>query len=333
MHIKITDSETGNNKGSSGALVHYLDKEQRLLENLQPEQWFNGTRNNVPSNEVRRSLDNNIAKLSRDDAKFFLINISPSQKEIAFLKEQYDDDAKAQLKAYAEKVMDEYARNFNRPGVENNKDLLWFAKLENHRYYSHKDKEVKNGTRKRGERKPGEQMHIQVIVSRKDITNKIKLSPMNKSRGTNVEHSKKLGQFDRALFINSGEKLFDRTFAFDRKLEETFEYAKTQKNGNLKERIALREEKARYREQRQQRGQSKSSQEKAAEQKSYLRQESQTNYLKKEQGTRNYLPEPQPVNYLAIALGKTGPDVAPSVTRKKKRRRTKDQSQDQELTL
>jgi hypothetical protein len=333
MHIKITDSETGNNKDSSGALVHYLDKEQRLLEDLQPAQWFNGISQNIPSNEVRRSLDNNIAKLGRDDAKFFLLNISPSQKEIAFLKEQYGDYAKEQLKAYAEKVMDEYARNFNRPGIENNKDLLWFGKLENHRYYSHKDKEVKNSTRQRGERKPGEQMHIQVIVSRKDITNKIKLSPMNKSRGKNVEHSKKLGQFDRALFINSGEKLFDQTFGFDRKLEETFEYAKTQKNGNLKERMALREEKARQQEQKQQRGRSKGSQEKAPEQKSYLRREPQTNYLKKEQEVKTYLPEPQPTNYLAIALGKTGPDVAPSVTRKRRRRKTKDQSQDQELSL
>ena len=327
MHIKITDSESGNNKGGSGALVHYLDKEQRLLEDLRPEHWFNGTRDQVPSTEIRRSLDNNIGKLSRDDAKFFLINISPSQKEIAFLKGQYGNDTKAQFKAYAAKVMDEYARNFNRPGIENNKDLMWFAKLENHRYYSHKDPEVKQGLKKRGERKPGEQMHIQVVVSRKDITNKIKLSPMNKSRGKNVEHSKKLGQFDRSLFINSGEKLFDRTFGFDRKLEETFEYAKTQKNGNLKERMALREEKSRQQQHKQQR-----SRQKSPTQKAYLGRELHTNYLNKETA-KNYLPEQQPTNYLAIALGKTGPDMAPSVSRKKKKRKTRDQSQDQELTL
>ncbi|MCR8557002.1 molybdopterin-guanine dinucleotide biosynthesis protein MobB [Mucilaginibacter sp. BJC16-A38] len=324
MHIKISDSETGNNKGGSGALVHYLDKEQRLLDNLQPEHWFNGSRNQVSSTEVRRSLDNNIAKLSRDDAKFFLINISPSQKEIVFLKEQYGDDTQAQFKAYAAKVMDEYARNFNRPGIESNKDLLWFAKLENHRYYSHKDKEVKNGERKRGERKPGEQMHIQVIVSRKDISNKIKLSPMNKSRGRNVEHSKKLGQFDRAAFINSGEQLFDQTFGFDRKLEETFAYAKTQKNGNLKERMALREDKSKQQQQKD------SSKGKA--QTTNLSRETQIQQDHRDAG-KTYLPEQQPTNYLAIALGKTGPEVAPSVSRKKKRRRTKDQAQDQEITL
>lgn len=178
MYINITDSEKGNNKDGSGELVHYLDKENRLFDQLKPEDWFNGTTGNIPSHQVSRSLDNNIAKLSRDDAKFFLINISPSQKEITYLKERYGEEiAKEKLKEYAVKVMDEYARNFNRPGIESNRDLLWFAKLENHRYYTHKDPEVKNGTIKRGTVKPGEQMHIQVIVSRKDITNKIKLSP------------------------------------------------------------------------------------------------------------------------------------------------------------
>src|SRR5690606_6821264 len=100
--------------------------------------------------------------------------------EIVFLKEKYGESGvKKQLKAYATSVMDEYARNFKRSGIESNKDLLWFGKLENHRYYSHKDPEVKQGHRKRGERKDGEQMHLQVIVSRKDITNTVKLSPMN----------------------------------------------------------------------------------------------------------------------------------------------------------
>lgn len=326
MYINITDSDTGNNKGSSGQLVHYLDKENRLLELTQAEQWFNGTSANVPSHEVRRSLDNNIAKLSRDDAKFFLINISPSQKEIAFLKEQYGDDTKAQFKAYTAKVMDEYARNFNRPGIENNQDLLWYAKLESHRYYSHKDKEVKNGLKKRGERKPGEQMHIQVIVSRKDISNTIKLSPMNKSRGKNIEHSKKLGQFDRSQFANSGEKLFDLAFGFDRKLEETFAYAKTQKNGNLKERIVLRAEMNRQREERSKQQGQRQQQSKGKQQENYLHREPQAHYLEKEPTAKTYLQAPEPTNFLAIALGKTGPDIAPSVSRKKKRR-TKEQEQ------
>jgi hypothetical protein len=147
--------------------------------------------------------------------------------------------------------MDEYARNFKRPGIESGKDLLWFGKLENYRYYSHKDPEVKQGLKKRGERKDGEQMHLQVIVSRKDITNKIKLSPMNKSKGKNTGHSKKMGQFDRSSFKASGERVFDTKFEFERGLAETFRYANTRKNGSLEQRMALHAEK-RNKETRQQ---------------------------------------------------------------------------------
>jgi hypothetical protein len=107
------------------------------------------------------------------------------------------------------------------------------------RYYGYNDPEVKQGLRMRGERKEGEQMHVQVIVSRKDITNKIKLSPMNTSRGKNAEHSKKMGQFDRVAFKQSGESLFDRMFGFDRQLKETLAYANVQKNGKLAQREQL----------------------------------------------------------------------------------------------
>ncbi|QEM09096.1 DUF5712 family protein [Mucilaginibacter rubeus] len=240
MFINITDSETADNKGSSNVLIHYLDKENRLGQPA-PELWFNTGQQAIRSHEAQLALDHNVAKLMHTDAKFFLVNISPSQKEITWLKTQYGDEAEAQLKSYAVKVMDEYARNFKRPGIESSKDLLWFGKLEHYRYYSHKDAEVKNGLKKRGDRKLGEQMHIQVIVSRKDITNTVKLSPMNKSRGRNTEHSRKVGQFDRSAFKQMGETLFDKQFSFERGLAETFQYANAQKKGTLEERIKLRQ--------------------------------------------------------------------------------------------
>lgn len=242
MFINITNSETGNNKGSSGQLVHYLDKENRLFDH-EPELWFNGEHDDINSYKVKHALDTNIAKLCRDDSKFFLINISPSQKEIAFMKERFgEENTKLALKEFGVRVMDKYASNFNRPGIENQNDLLWFGKLENNRYYTHRDIEVKNGERKRGEPKAGEQMHLQVIVSRKDRTNTIKLSPLNKSRGSNIEHSKKLGQFNRSAFKESGEKLFDQHFGFNRNLEDTFLYSNTLKNGRVEEKIQLENE-------------------------------------------------------------------------------------------
>lgn len=240
MFINISDRKEAANKGSSSGLVHYLEKENRFDKKSEPEYWFNGRQVNIDPHLVMRTIDNNIAKLGKADAKFFLVNISPSQKEIAFLREQYGDDGvKEQLKGFAVRVMDAYAQNFKREGVNSHEDLIWFAKLENYRYYSYNDPEVKQGLKKRGDRKEGEQLHVQVIVSRKDATNTIKLSPMNTSRGSNEEHSKKMGQFDRVAFKQSGEGLFDSLFEFDRQLKETMAYVNAQKNGSLDDRLQI----------------------------------------------------------------------------------------------
>lgn len=236
MYINITNSATANNKGSSRGLVHYLEKENRVDDQLKTEHWFNHTGNRIEPYEVRNAIDSNIAKLCKADAKFFLVNISPSQEELKYLEESYGKkEMKKQLKTYAEKVMDEYARSFKREGINSAKDLMWFGKIENHRYYGHKDKEVLNGEKKRGEKKEGNQLHIHIIVSRKDTTNKVKLSPMNNSKGKNEAHSKKLGQFNRVAFKQSGETIFDRFFNFDRGLTETFAHANVQKNGSTEQ--------------------------------------------------------------------------------------------------
>lgn len=240
MYINITDKKEAANKGSSAKLVHYLEKENRTENKPEPERWFNRQRCDIEAYEVRRSLDGNRAKLGNHEAKFFLINISPSQKELAHLKEKYGEGGiKEQLKRYAEKVMDEYARNFKRPGINSNKDLMWFGKVENHRYYSYKDKEVQQGIRKRGDKKTGNQLHVQVIVSRKDITGRVKLSPMNTSKGRNTEHSRKMGQFDRMAFKQCGERVFDGHFGFERNLKDTLAYANIKKYGSLAQREQL----------------------------------------------------------------------------------------------
>ncbi|WP_231491871.1 DUF5712 family protein [Pedobacter sp. Leaf170] len=244
MYINITASETGNNKGSSGALVNYLEKEndQKNGENSVSdyENWFNGVRNDIRRQEVRVNIDNNIAKLGREDSKFFLINISPSQKELEHLFKQYGESgAKEKLKEFAINVMDEYAKNFKRPGIHMNSDLLWFGKVENYRYYKHTDKEVKNGTKQKGDRKEGRQMHVQVIVSRKDLSNKVKLSPQNTSKGKNEQHSAILGQFNRTAFKQSGEEVFDNLFKFDRGLKDKFIYANVMENGTPEQKTQM----------------------------------------------------------------------------------------------
>jgi hypothetical protein len=246
MHINISKSETGNNKGSSSQLVNYLEKENRILYEQHPQQkpeyWFNQESEQVQPYQVRYNIDHNIDRLSKDEAKFFLVNISPSENELLFLKEEFGEDgAKQQLKQYANQVMDEYARNFKKDKVQCNNDILYYGKVENHRYYTHKDEEVKQGLAKRGEQKPGEQMHVQIIVSRKDITDSIRLSPLNNSRGKNVAHSLKVGQFDRVAFKQVAERTFDNIFDYDRELKETFAYANTLKHGDYEQKFEMRE--------------------------------------------------------------------------------------------
>jgi hypothetical protein len=247
MHVNITKSETGNNKGSSSQLVAYLEKENRVARaqnnNIKPEYWFNHNSDTIQPYEVRQIIDNNIAKLSKDDAKFFLVNISPSSKELLFLKERFGEEkTKEYLKIYANAVMDAYAKNFKRNGVNGNQDLAYFGKLEHSRYYTYKDLEVRKGLAKKGDIKPGEQMHAQVIVSRKDLSNLIKLSPLNNSKGTNAAHSQKVGQFDRVAFKQATESLFDTMFGYEREIKESFKYANTLKHGSYEQKQAVKEQ-------------------------------------------------------------------------------------------
>jgi hypothetical protein len=305
MHLNITNSETGDNKGSSGQLVHYLDKEARTDQSREPESWFNAAGKGYQSYTVRNSLDKNIAKLGKDDAKFYLINISPSQKEIAHLKEVYgDQQAEEQLRAYAIKVMDEYARNFKRPGINSNKDLLWYGKLEHHRYSSHKDQEVSQTRRPQIWRTIARPGHCQP----QGLTNKIKLSPENTSRGKNIAHSKKMGQFDRVAFKNSGERVFDELFDFNRPITDTFRYANTQVNGTLAERMAMDAEKTKEK----------------LTGKTELNQKDQI-LSSPDQSIENHLNETTSI--LDILLAKADFDPAAPVRRKKKRKKTVQSSQ------
>lgn len=233
-HVHITHSEKGDNKGSCGELVAYLEKEN---QDNQPkkELWFNQNRSDIKPNEVEKAIDQNVSKLKKTEAKFFLVNISPSEKELAHIG---NDPEK--LKTYARQVMEVYAQNFNK-GIEA-ENLLYFGKIEYKRHYKYTDKEVKTGIAKRGQEKEGYQTHIQIIVSRKDSDNKRLLSPLNNSSGKNTEHSAKFGQFNQINFKKGSEQAFDQSFGYKRAFEEKFEYLNTMKNGKPLEKAQVQME-------------------------------------------------------------------------------------------
>jgi hypothetical protein len=82
-------------------------------------------------------------------------------------------------------------------------------------------------------------MHCHLIVSRKDQSNKIKISPLTNHRNTKKGVIK--GGFDRTNLFQQAEKGFDRLFNYDRQLTEMFEYCNTVKNGNISDKLRMQE--------------------------------------------------------------------------------------------
>ncbi|GHE29075.1 DUF5712 family protein [Sphingobacterium griseoflavum] len=110
-------------------MVQYLEKENKGRNREDQGLWFNVQQRDVLPQLVRVGIDGIITKPSKSDSNFFLINISPGQKELDHLISKHGKDAVGDvLKEFGVKMMDEYAHNFKRPGVKDNRNLLWFGK-------------------------------------------------------------------------------------------------------------------------------------------------------------------------------------------------------------
>jgi len=183
-------SETkGGNKGSCTDLASYLDKGKD-----NDLKFFSHSENDISVHNVINSIDNNKFKLSKEDAKFYMLTLNPSERELQHLIgkdiNNLDDLPESERKELFKKIedftkdaMDKYALNFDRPTVQSGDDLMYFARIETERLYKKTDEEVKEGVRKIGEKKEGLQVHVHVIVSRKSKDGKVKLSPNAKSAG------------------------------------------------------------------------------------------------------------------------------------------------------
>ena len=235
MNIKIVSSSKGSNKGSSAQVAFYLEKENMGKPLSEREWFFSHEKDKVGLRKVVESLDKNKKHLGRNDAKFFMVVISPSEEELDHI-----DHDKEKLRAYTRDVMDEYAGNFGK-GLKGD-DLMYFAKIEDNRYYRGDDEAVKNGLAKQGDIKPGAQTHIHVLVSRKCKNNKHKLSPLSRHRNTQKGPVK--GGFTRTDFYEKAEKAFDKRFGYGRKIEDSFTYRNTMKNHGPKERVLMKQKAA-----------------------------------------------------------------------------------------
>jgi len=217
MNIKIHGGGTGTyaNTGSSAALVNYLQHEDlgRMKQGEAVEPFFNHDKEQIRSQEVIYRLDHNKAQLGKGDAKFYSITVSPSEKELRHLGQSKAEQSQA-LKAYIrQELMPAYAANFNKGLAAS--DILYYAKV-------HHERNQKTGK---------EDLHAHIIVSRKDMANKLKLSPMTNHRGTQKGAIR--GGFDREAFVGLCEASFDRQTGYMRDHKESFAYCNVLKNGSV----------------------------------------------------------------------------------------------------
>jgi len=218
MYISVGKGEKAANTGSCAALVNYLEKENK--EGKDKVYFFDEDREEVLPEEVIAKIEQNIQKLGKADAKYFMVTVSPSEKELRHIQNNTD-----QLRDYARAVMEEYALAFDR-GISG-ADLVYFGKIEQGRKFTGADKAVQLGIVSAGIPKTGLHTHVHIIVSRKDKTQRLKLSPATNHRTNRGSFQ---GGFDKIKFFIASEKAFDQRFNYLRAQEEKFSYRKEKLN-------------------------------------------------------------------------------------------------------
>lgn len=83
-------------------------------------------------------------------------------------------------------------------------------------------------------------MYCHLIVSRKDQTNKKKLSPLTNHK--NTQKGIVIGGFDRVNLFQQAERGFDKLFNYNRQQTESFEYQNKIRNGFTSEQLKLQEQ-------------------------------------------------------------------------------------------
>lgn len=109
MNIKIQGGGSGTyaNTGSCTGVTTYLQHEdlERMKNGQEVQPFFNNSRDYISAQEVTFKIDNNKAKLSRNDAKFYVITVSPSSRELEKMGKTEKEQAEAMRKYVRDDVM------------------------------------------------------------------------------------------------------------------------------------------------------------------------------------------------------------------------------------
>lgn len=223
MHIDFAPPSKGtyNNAGSSRQLANYLEHEdlERMEKDIYTEGFFNLTDDNIYKSMVIKDIDSNIGQLLKTDAKFYATHVSPSEKELRAMGSTEKKQAEAMKRYIREVFIPEYAKNFNKELSAS--DIKFYGKIHFNR--SRSDNELN--------------MHCHLIVSRKDQSNKKKLSPLTNHKNTKNGVIK--GGFDRVNLFQQAEQGFDKLFNYNRQLSEAFEYYNIMKNSTITNKLRL----------------------------------------------------------------------------------------------
>lgn len=104
-----------------------------------------------------------------------------------------------------------------------NKNLQKIKDLERNAPHQQNGKRIIQGMQK-----DGSQNHIHIIVSRKDASNSVSLSPGSKYKASDVMMNDKLVKrgFDRDTFFAKAEQTFDKSFGYKRNYAESYQAKK-----------------------------------------------------------------------------------------------------------
>ena len=226
MHIDFAPPSNGtyNNAGSSRQLTSYLEHEdlERMEKGIYTEGFFNLKDDNIYKSKVIKDIDTNIGQLLKTDAKFYAIHVSPSESELWTMGNTKQEQVEAMKRYIREVFIPKYANNFNKELSAS--DIKFYGKI-------HFDRSRSNNE---------QNMHCHLIVSRKDQTNKKKLSPLTNHKNTKSGIIK--GGFDRVNPFQQVEQGFDKLFGYNRQQSESFSYHNMMKNGSISEQIKLQKQ-------------------------------------------------------------------------------------------
>lgn len=232
MHIDFAPPSNGiyNNAGSSRQLANYLEHEdlERMEKGIYTEGFFNLKEDNIYKSTAIKDIDTNIGQLLKTDAKFYAIHVSPSESELRAMGNTEQEKAEAMKRYIREVFIPEYAKNFNKELTAS--DIKFYGKIHFNRNRSNNKLN----------------MHCHLIASRKDQSNKKKLSPLTNHKNTKSGIIK--GGFDRVNLFQQVEQGFDKLLGYNRQQKESFDYHNTIRNSAISEQKKLQEQEFQFNE-------------------------------------------------------------------------------------